>query len=52
MGNNQQYIYSKYIRALFHNNLIWLRFSPNIFHAKVYIFQTILSGMFKAEYIV
>jgi len=36
----------------FHNTLIRLRYNPNIFHAKLYIFQTILSGMFKAEYIV
>jgi len=39
--------------AQFHNTLIRLRFSP-IYHAKVYIFQTIYQELllFKAEYIV
>ena len=38
-------------RAQFHNTLIWFKFNP-INHAKLYIFQTMVSGMFKAEYIV
>ena len=48
----RSYLGSVTTRAQFHNTLIRLKLNPIILYAKLYIFQTMLSGMFKAEYIV
>jgi len=48
---NHIIIYVSLIRVQFHNTLIRLRFNPIYFMQNyTYLFQTILSGMFKAGY--